>query len=806
MSQGLLFAPTRSRSLPLVKGSWLVGVDAVDPEPRNPGCGRCSLGKGAKNACVGGLGDRGGVLVVFGSPRKVDDAEGAPVPSGTVASIRRALEKAGVEARYVFAMGCPGEPGVGEMASCRPYLASEVDAAQRVVALGDVAGKMLTGRAVPVRELRRAWAFVRGKPTLFVMDPVDAMRNHILRKRLSEDLAWALGFEPEPIRGAVRVLLEDEEVEAYFDGLNRSDDISVDVEHKGKLWSAKFEMLCVGVCQDPEDPVVIPHDVLSRPRPLAAFRRVMENPAYPKVGQNFKHDTNAIWRAYGFELSGVEADSMHWSRQLDSDCRARLEVISWRVGMGGYKEIVKDDGDDDEEDDGGFGSKDPDVLHLYNGRDTSSTWRLVRHQRPRMGRFLRTWRDLIQPSQWALGIVERWGAHLSGPNVETFHKWLTQRQEEETRSLKKYKEADGLEFSNDHHVRELLFQRLGLPSLQQTKSGLASVADDALKAIQSQHPIVHHVREWRRYEKQVTTYGLPILRHVGYDGRVHCSYRIVRTGRLAASRPNMQNVTKPHEDGDEGTWARGCWTAPEGHMLVSLDYSQAELRVAAMLSGDMVLAGVFESGRDLHRATASLIFGVEYDAVTDAQRSIAKNINFGLVYGQTSWGLSFVLGCPEETARKYMEKLFGAYKQLAAWMRKGQADARVYGETWSEHWNWVYRRDNWMAGEEGDDKSARRRFKGAMNKARNSPVQTIANCFSVASLIEIVSWIVENDLPIRLTITVHDALILEVPVAMVPMVARKCREVMMSWPSGIVEMKVDVEVGEDWGHMKKFQI
>lgn len=819
MRQQRLFAPARSARLALAAKPWLTGLDAVrEPLPRNHDCTRCALGRsGVKTVCMDGQGTRGGVLVVMPAPTLGDDSAGQPSPHGAMRYVMDAVaEHHRGPARYAFAISCHQGRGKAPDAVelCRPYLAAEFlgdPRPTRVVALGELAAESITGQTIPLLHVRRAWARVLGLPVLFVMHPGAAAHNRIVRKWLDADLRWALttAEADRPLTGEARVLLTEEEVEEWCSSLRPDNLVAVDIENGGKLWRKDFRLLCVGLCADPTAPVVVPGDVAALPRARGALRRVLEDPRIPKCGQNFKYDRHGLWQALGIDVQGVEADTLLWSRLRESDAPAKLEKLQWSVGWAGYKQDTQaradDDGDRGQAPD--FSSLEPDELHLYNARDAASTLAVARWQRPRMRPFLPTWRKLVGPAQDALVRVERWGAHLSEENVRLYDRWLREHLDAVEAKLRQHPETEGVQLSNDHQLRALLFDRLKLPAAVRTEGGLPSVAADALEAIKSTHPVVPLVLDWNRYEKQLTTYGLPVLRWIGYDGRVHSTYGVVRSGRLSSKRPNMQNVTAPAEPGDEGSWARGCWTAEPGNVLVTLDYAQMELRVAAMLAGDETMAAAFEQGEDYHRSTAALIFGVPDDQVTKAQRGIAKNINFGLIYGQTAFGLAHALGITEEQAQGYMDKLFARLKNLGEWRRKLQADAKVTGESWAvwqpETLGWVHRRNIWQAGEVGETKEARRLVKHAMNIALNNPVQNVANCFSLASLTEAVRWIEDERVPARLVSTVHDELTFECPEALAPEIAWEARRIMLSWPSGCVKLKVDVEVGYDWGHTSK---
>ncbi len=477
-----------------------------------------------------------------------------------------------------------------------------------------------------------------------------------------------------------------------------------------------------------------------------------------------------------------------------------------------------------------FGKIAPNRLHWYNGCDTSSTLRLWKWQKARLGPFTSTWRDLVNPAFWALGHVERWGALLSETNVRAYDAQLVERIEEAKSRLFSHKEVP-----KDFNVRSpdqkkaLLFGKLGLKSVAKTKKGNASTGEDVLEELQFLHPdnaIIPAIRDLAKAEINRSSYGIEYLRHIGYDGRVHPLYGIIRSGRLSTKRPTIQNLTSPDDDDeveDDGKLARGCYVAPEGYVFVSLDYSMQELRCAAMLSGDEELAADLNL-QDFHANTARLVFNVPpTDKPTKLQRRSGKTCNFGIAFDQGSNGLARKLtelrtkdarennlSAPapveESEAQGYIDRLLGKYKKFAAWRRREVAAGEASGDSWSRWGGWVFRRQVHEIGEIGDQKHTKRKVSHAKRVCINNPIQNQANNLCLMSLYRCVARIIDEGLPAELCMSIHDALNFYMRADVWQEIAAKMREEMLGYDTGCATLKVDIEVGPDFGHMKKVSI
>jgi DNA polymerase-1 len=431
-----------------------------------------------------------------------------------------------------------------------------------------------------------------------------------------------------------------------------------------------------------------------------------------------------------------------------------------------------------------------------------------------MGPFLRTWQELLNPAFYALGQVERWGAILSESNVRLYDAYLDGQMEKARAELGQYPQVPpDLNTKSPKQMADVLYKTLKLPVLAKTATKVPSTKGDVLVALAKRRPDVKclpAIISLQQARAQRDMYGIGQLKHIGYDGRVHTKYKIVRSGRLSSSEPNLQNLTAPDDDDaveDAGKWARGCYVAPEGCSILLLDYSQNELRVACALSGDDAMAADFNSGVDYHNRTGQRIFGA--GEISKLQRRIAKAINFAIVFGGNEFTVSEQLGITPEKGLEYIDAFNAAYPKLFAWRKEIVRQANMSGISWAiwDREGWTHRRYVTEIGLAGDTRAVQKMRAHAERVAQNNPVQNIANCFGLAALARTVAWILDSGVPAELNLTVHDSLVLYVRTDLVDEVAHEVKGIMTGFDLGIVQLKVDAEVGDrDMGHTRKIAV
>ena len=342
-------------------------------------------------------------------------------------------------------------------------------------------------------------------------------------------------------------------------------------------------------------------------------------------------------------------------------------------------------------------------------------------------------------------------------------------------------------------IQEILFDRLKLPVKKKTPSGQPSTDEDSLAELALDHPLPKLILEHRTLSKLKSTYTDKLPKSVNPStGRVHTTYSQTTavTGRLSSNEPNLQNIPIRTAAGRR---IRECFVAPAGSKIVSADYSQIELRIMAHLSGDENLRRAFAEGEDIHRATAAEVFGVPLSQVDSDQRRIAKVINFGLIYGMSSFGVAQNLGIERGTAQTYIDRYFARYPGAKRFMDETRQRARETGYVET-----VFGRRLWLP-ELRSGAPVRRQ--AAERAAINAPMQGTAADLIKLAMISVQGWLDEAELKTKLIMQVHDELVLEVPVAELETVKSKVKELMEAvCELGKLEVPlvVEVGVGDNW--------
>ncbi|MBX6393304.1 MAG: DNA polymerase I, partial [Burkholderiales bacterium] len=339
-------------------------------------------------------------------------------------------------------------------------------------------------------------------------------------------------------------------------------------------------------------------------------------------------------------------------------------------------------------------------------------------------------------------------------------------------------------------ICDILFGTLKLPVLKKTPSGAPSTDEEVLEKLALDYPLPKTLLEYRALAKLKSTYTDKLPRMINpRTGRVHTHYgqATAVTGRLASNDPNLQNIPVRTA---EGRRIREAFVAPPGHVIVSADYSQVELRIMAHYSGDEGLVRAFAEGRDIHRATAAEVFGRKLDEVTPEERRFAKVINFGLIYGMSAFGLAQNLGIERATAQSYIDSYFARYPGVARYMEQTRQTAREQGYVET-----VFGRRLWLP-EIRSGNAARRA--GAERAAINAPMQGTAADLIKLAMIRVQDWIDREGLGTRLIMQVHDELVLEVPEAEVERVRAELPPLMTGVAQLRVPLVVDIGVGPNW--------
>ncbi|MFM0056776.1 DNA polymerase I [Paraburkholderia phytofirmans] len=534
----------------------------------------------------------------------------------------------------------------------------------------------------------------------------------------------------------------------------------------------------------PDAPVQLPRDEV-----LARLKPWLESAEHKKVGQHLKYDEQVLAN-YGIEMRGVEHDTLlqsyvvesHRTHDMDSLALRHLgvktikyeEVAGKGAGQIGFDEVALDKAAE-------YAAEDADItlrLHeaLYPQVTAEKTLEYV-------------YREIELPTSRVLRKMERTGVLIDAEKLRL------QSSEIATRLIQLESEAyvlAGGEFNlgSPKQIGQIFFEKLELPVVKKTPSGAPSTDEEVLQKLAEDYPLPKILLEHRGLSKLKSTYTDKLPRMVNATtGRVHTNYAqaVAVTGRLASNDPNLQNI--PVRTG-EGRRIREAFIAPPGHKLVSADYSQIELRIMAHISGDESLLRAFSQGEDIHRATAAEIFSVTPLEVSNDQRRVAKVINFGLIYGMSSFGLAANLGITRDAAKLYIDRYFARYPGVARYMDETRVSAKAKGYVET-----VFGRRLWLPEINGGNGPRRQ---AAERAAINAPMQGTAADLIKLSMIAVQNWIEESKIGTRMIMQVHDELILEVPDAELSDVRKRLPELMC----GVADLKVplvaEVGAGLNW--------
>lgn len=520
---------------------------------------------------------------------------------------------------------------------------------------------------------------------------------------------------------------------------------------------------------------------------LSAMEPVFASEAL-KIGQNLKYDLTVLGR-HGVVLNGRLFDTMvaHYliapEEPHGMDHLART-LLGYRtipivdlIGRG--KEQVS--------------MRDVPVSKVapYACEDADVTYRLYDHLAPRLDAdgLMKIAESMEFPLVRTLANMEQHGILLDTDVLAELSERIA--ADLETLEARIHEEAgESFNIGSPAQIGTILFEKLELPVLEKTSKGKASTKESVLQQLASEHALPAMILDWRELAKLKSTYvdSLPSLVHPETH-RVHTSYSqtTAATGRLASSNPNLQNIPIRTERGRE---IRKAFVAQDGWLLLSADYSQIELRILASLSGDAALAAAFAEGEDIHRATAATVFKLALDDVTDDQRRKAKEVNYGIPYGVSGYGLAQRLRCSVGEAQELIDTYMKSYPGVAAFLHDQVEKAREcgYAETMLGRRRYV------------PDINARNRNvrSFAERVAINMPIQGSQADMIKLAMVHLEQTLVDHELKARMLLQVHDELVLEVPESEVHAVKPLVQEAMITAMPLSVPIEVTMDTGKNW--------
>jgi DNA polymerase-1 len=530
-------------------------------------------------------------------------------------------------------------------------------------------------------------------------------------------------------------------------------------------------------------------DQLARDEVLAALKPWLEDESAPKVGQNIKYDTHVLLN-HGITVRGYRHDTLLESYVLEAHKPHSLESLADRhLGRKGlsYEDICGKGASQI-----AFSQVDLERATRYSGEDSEMTLHVHETLWPRISAVtgLRyVYENIEMPVSAVLGRIERNGVLIDAGLLARQSRELAERMvalEQEAHALA----GQPFNLGSPKQIGDILFGKLGLPVLKKTASGVPSTDEEVLEKLAEDFPLPAKILEHRGLSKLKGTYTdkLPVMVNPS-TGRVHTTYgqAIAITGRLASNDPNLQNIPIRTP---EGRRVREAFVAPPGHVIVSADYSQIELRIMAHISGDPGLTRAFSEGMDVHRATASEVFGVTPDEVSSDQRRYAKTINFGLIYGMGAFGLAQSLGLERAAATAYIDRYFQRFAGVKRYMdeTRAQAAARGYVET-------LFGRRIELPeirGGSGPRRSA------AERQAINAPMQGTAADLIKLAMIAVQGALDREQRVTKMIMQVHDELVFEVPEAELEWVRDSVPRLMAGVAQLSVPLLAEVGVGPNW--------
>lgn len=583
------------------------------------------------------------------------------------------------------------------------------------------------------------------------------------------------------------------QLDQWIERLNRADTVALDTETtsldsmQARLVGISLSIEAGQACyipvahRGPDSGAQLPiADVLRKLKPW------LEDTRPTKVLHHAKYDTH-VFANEGINLQGILGDTMLQAYVLESHRSVALHDLSQRVlGLKGlsYEEICGKGASQI-----GFDEVDLERATQYACEDADYTFRLnqaLLGQVKAISKLDDIYQLELQVSR-VLFEIERNGVRIDSAELGRQSHALGQ---EMLRLEQRAFELAGQPFNlnSPKQLGEILFGKMQLPVVRKTAGGAPSTDEEVLTKLAEDYPLPQVLLEYRSLAKLKSTYTDKLPKMVNpRTGRVHTHYgqAAVITGRLASSDPNLQNIPVRSEAGRK---IREAFIATNG-MIVSADYSQIELRVMAHVSNDPSLQRAFAAGEDIHRSTASEVFGVPILEVSSDQRRAAKAINFGLIYGMGAFGLASNLGITRDAAQSYIDRYFARYPGVAQYMAETRSLAHEQGYVET-----VFGRRLWLT----DINAAGARRAGAERAAINAPMQGTSADLIKKAMVAVQNWLEKEKLKTMMVMQVHDELVLDVPMDELEQVKINLPRLMCDVASLRVPLVAEVGIGPNW--------
>ncbi|MEI6751676.1 MAG: DNA polymerase I [Paludibacter sp.] len=536
--------------------------------------------------------------------------------------------------------------------------------------------------------------------------------------------------------------------------------------------------------------VSLPTDKTEATEVLREFKVIFESEHIEKIGQNIKFDLLMLAQ-YGIHLKGKFFDTMIAHYLVQPELRHGMDYLAeiyLRYRTIHYEDLVGSKGKNQID----IRFVDLDLLCNYAAEDADITFRLkhILERELKDNALENLFYKIEMPLLKVLAIMERTGVRIDSEALRQSSEILTEEMialEKEIHSIAGYE----FNVSSPAQVGEILFDRLKLDDkAKKTKTGQYSTAEDVLEKIRSKHPIIGKILDYRGLKKLLSTYidALPLLIST-VTGKVHTSYNqtVAATGRLSSTNPNLQNI--PIRDA-QGKEIRKAFIPDDGCVFLSADYSQIELRIMAHLSGDKNMLDAFNSGHDIHTATAAKIYKIPLEEVNSDMRRKAKTANFGIIYGISTFGLAERLNIPRGEAKELIDGYFATYPDVKKYMDNAIQKAKEMGYVET-----IFGRKRFLA----DINSQNSIVRGyAERNAINAPIQGSAADIIKIAMVHIQSRLEKENLQTKMTMQVHDELNFTVPVSEIEQAKKVVVEEMQNAIQLDVPLIADCGIGANW--------
>lgn len=776
-------------------------------EIQNKNCRGCDLYQTAPTVCRVGQGPKDAKIMMIGEAPGDDPVKPFSGPAGQRLDLelsRVGLKREDIYITNVVKCRPPDKrtPEKGEIEACRQFLTAELGTVQPsyLLLLGNPALWTITKKSGITKH--RGQVQTDGKTTVMAtFHPSAIRRNPKLTPYFAEDFirfSQIVNGRDKPPELNITIVRDLEQLRDLIRSVKETSAFAYDLETEGLYeWVPFSRLWCIGIATAPDRAWVIP---LEHPdHEWSDFAKdqihktlvfLFETLDRKRAAHNGEFD-NRWLRSRGIRTEH-SFDTMIAAHLLDENLTKGLKPLARQyLGAGHYEKQV----------DVTLHPPPLEPLCHYCGEDVCYTYAL----RPILGeqlledrRVFRLFKTLLMPATQVFSRIESTGIYLDQKRLKERTAIAKERRDEYARRTITYvPKMEGLEEPNLNStafLRKLLYTTLKLPILEKTPTGLASTAEPVIKRLKHEHPIVELLLSYREYEKRLNTFLEPWAEYIQWDERLHANYNIVGTvtGRPSSSDPNLQQT-------ERGEFIRGIVSAPEGFSIISCDLKHAEMRIAAMESGDPTLLEIFCTDRDPHAATAMKLLGKIN--ITKAERKKGKIINFALLYGMGWRGLQryaldkYDLILSDEEAQQFHRAFFDMYPTLRDWHKRKKEEVRKHHQVRSligriRHLPDILSCDKDVVAE-------------AERQAINSTVQGLAsdmNLLGAILLAQDMDWV-----NIKIVGSIHDCLLFECKNDIIKMWTTKIKETMENLPLDkmfgfypTVPIKVDVKVSKYW--------